>query len=142
MKYAVIQTGGKQYRVSEGDVLEVEHVASDNGQKITFAEVLLYAGDDGAKVGTPFVDGISVGAVVVEHVKGEKIRVAKFKAKARHRRVTGHRQSLTRIKIEAIHDGKPKKESASAAKATEEVAATVQNAEEKPVKRAVKAKKA
>ncbi len=110
MKYVVIQTGGKQYRVSEGDVIEVEHLASEKDQAITFNEVLLYANGNSSKIGMPFVDGISVGAMVIDHIRGEKIRVAKFKAKARHRRVTGHRQSLTRIKIEAIHDGKPRKQ--------------------------------
>lgn len=110
MKYAVIQTGGKQYRVAEGDILSVERLDSDKDQKITFNEVLLYTNDGSAKVGTPFVDGISVAAIVVDHLKGEKIRIAKYKAKARYRRVTGHRQSLTKIKIEAIGDGKTKKE--------------------------------
>ncbi len=142
MKYVVIQTGGKQYRVAEGDVVEVERVASDVDQKITFSDVLLYTADGAAKVGTPFVDGISVGAVVVEHIRGEKIRVAKFKAKARHRRVTGHRQALTRIKIEAINDGKPKKTAEEAPKETKVVEATAAVTTEKPVKKATRAKKA
>lgn len=123
MKYVVIQTGGKQYKVSEGDIIEVEHLASEKDQPITFSEVLLYANGNSSKVGMPFVDGISVGAMVMDHIRGEKIRVAKFKAKARHRRVTGHRQSLTRIKIEAIHDGKPRKQTEATAVEPETVKA-------------------
>lgn len=139
MKYAVIQTGGKQYKVSEGDIIEVERLASDKDQQITFKEVLLYTNDGIAKVGMPFVDGISVGASVVDHMRGEKIRVSKFKAKARYRRVTGHRQSLTLIKIDSIGDGKAAKPTKTTQ--TEETQATLQTAtpqvEKKPAKEKV-----
>ena len=101
MKFAVIKSGGKQYRVSEGDVVELERLtAQDN--KVLFDNVLLYSDGAEVKIGQPFVEGISVTGVLVEDFKGEKIRVAKFKAKARYRRTTGHRQSLSRVKIEAI----------------------------------------
>jgi large subunit ribosomal protein L21 len=109
MKYVVIQSGGKQYRVSEGDTLEIEHLAEEKDQKIIFNEILLYANDGLIKVGKPFVSGITVDAIIIEHFRGDKIRVAKFKAKSRYRKVTGHRQSLTKIKIEAILDSKEHK---------------------------------
>lgn len=105
MKYVVVQSGGKQYRATSGDILELEHIDGEKEQKITFNEVLLYADGESVKIGTPYVDGMSVDAVIVDQFRGEKIRVAKFKAKARYRRVTGHRQSLTRVKVEGINDG-------------------------------------
>lgn len=126
MKYVVIHTGGKQYRVAEGDVLEVEYLPVKKDETVTFNEVLLYAHDGIASIGTPHVEGISVAAVVLDQVKGEKIRVAKFKAKARHRRVAGHRQQRTKLKVEAIKE---------AGKATES-----QSLQEKPVKSARKTK--
>lgn len=116
MKYAVIHTGGKQYRVSEGDIVEVERLASEKDGKVTFSEVLLYSNDGATKIGMPFVSGISLSATIVDHFRGEKIRVAKFKAKARHRRVTGHRQSLTRIKIDTIIDGERREKNEMSAK--------------------------
>lgn len=133
MKYAVIQTGGKQYKVTEGDVLHVERIAADTNTSVTFSDVLLLIDGDTVKVGTPFVSGLSVTATVVNHPRGEKIRVAKFKAKSRYRRVMGHRQSLSTIKIDAIG------EKAKAAKA--EKVETVPT-EEKPVKKTRAAKKA
>ena len=122
MKYVVLQTGGKQYRVSEGDILEVEQLTAEKDQKLTLNDVLLYTNDGVVKVGTPLVSGVSISAVVLDHVRGEKIRVAKFKAKARTRRVTGHRQSLTKIKIESILDGEKKTETKPAKEKMENVA--------------------
>lgn len=109
MKYAIIQTGGKQYKVSEGDVLEVEHLPNKKDQKVTFSEVLLYTNDGAIKLGNPFINGVTVEGVVLDHVKGDKIRVAKFKAKSRYRRVTGHRQSLSKVKIDLISEAKSAK---------------------------------
>jgi large subunit ribosomal protein L21 len=106
MKYVVFQSGGKQYRASVGDILEVEHLAIEKDKKVTFGDILLHTDGESTHIGTPFVAGFSMSAVVLDHVKGDKIRVAKFKAKSRHRRVMGHRQSLTRIKIEEIIGGK------------------------------------
>jgi len=102
MKYAVIQTGGKQYKVQEGDIVDLERLPTESGS-VSFDKVLLYS--DGGKilVGTPFVDGVLVSGVVDSHTRGEKIRVAKYKAKVRYRRVAGHRQSLTRVTIDAIN---------------------------------------
>jgi large subunit ribosomal protein L21 len=106
MKYAIIQTGGKQYKVTEGDVVDVERLALSNpSEKITFSEVLLVA--DGADVvlGKPVIKDMFVTGQLVENLKGEKIRVAKFKSKVRHRRVRGHRQSLSRVSITTIGKG-------------------------------------
>lgn len=108
MKYAIIHSGGKQYRTSEGDIIEIEHLPGVKDQKITFSEVLLYSNDGSTQIGTPFISGILVDGVIIDHFKGNKLRVAKFKAKSRYRRVMGHRQSLTRVKIENISDGSEK----------------------------------
>lgn len=105
MKYAVLKTGGKQYRVSEGQLLEVEKLDKKPKEKIDFTEVLLLVDDGDRQIGKPQVNGAKVEAEVLEQIKGPKIRVAKFKAKVRYRRVRGHRQSLTRVKIEKIVNG-------------------------------------
>lgn len=108
MKYAVIQTGGKQYKIEEGQVLTVEKIDSEKGKQIIFDSVLLYVHDDSYEIGRPTIKGFSIQAEVVEQKKDEKIRVAKFKAKARYRRVQGHRQEVTTIKIGSF--GKTKEE--------------------------------
>lgn len=106
MKYAVVKTGGKQYKVAEGDVIEVERLSEAEPKKsYTFNDVLLYVADGALKVGSPRVDGVVVKGLVEDHVRGEKIRVSKYKAKARYRRVTGHRQALTRLTISEISTG-------------------------------------
>ena len=102
MKYAVLATGGKQYKVTEGNILDIEKVTAEPGQQITFDKVLLFANDGTINVGQPQLDNVSVTAKVLEQIKGKKIRVMKFKAKSRYRRVTGHRQLLTKIRIEKI----------------------------------------
>lgn len=102
MKYTVIKVGNKQYRVSEGDELEIEKIDIPEGKTATFDEVLLLKDDKKVKIGQPKVSGIKVRAKVTSHFKGEKVRVAKFKAKSRYRRVEGHRQQLTRVKILSI----------------------------------------
>lgn len=123
MKYAVIKTGGKQYRVSEGQVIEVERLDMEPNSSITFNDVLLVAGDTTPQIGNPFIANTKViGKVLGEH-KGDKIRVAKYKAKVRYRRVTGHRQLLTRVQIESI-GGKNQNGSASQ-KETRKSTATV-----------------
>ena len=101
--YAVIETGGKQYRVSVGDVVSVEKLDQEAGTDITFDRVLLVGGDGATKVGTPTVEGASVVATVEEQYRGEKLYIFKFKAKKRYRRKTGHRQNLTRLAITAIN---------------------------------------
>lgn len=111
MKYAVIKTGGKQYKVTEGQVLEVERLSTSD-KTVTFSDVLLVSDGASVQVGTPFVPNVVVSASVTGDVRGEKIRVAKYKAKVRYRRVTGHRQALTRITIDSI-GAKAKKTAAS-----------------------------
>lgn len=112
MKYAVIKTGGKQYKVSEGDIIEVERMETQPDETVTFPEVLLYTSDGVSLIGQPVVEGVVVSGKVLANMRGEKIRVAKYKAKVRYRRVTGHRQELTQVRIDSISDGKkaPKKE--------------------------------
>lgn len=109
MKYVVIQSGGKQYRASEGDILELERLDGEKDQKVIFDEVLLFTNNGTVTVGTPLVSGISVEGVILENFKGEKIRVAKFKAKSRYRRVIGHRQSLSKVRIDSISEKLNKK---------------------------------
>lgn len=100
--YAVIKTGGKQYKVTEGYSLKVEKLNAEVGDKVTFDEVLLVSNDDDLKVGKPFLSGAKVVAVVEEQGKGKKIRVGKFKAKKGYKRINGHRQPFTRVKVESI----------------------------------------
>ncbi|OGH09855.1 MAG: 50S ribosomal protein L21 [Candidatus Levybacteria bacterium RBG_16_35_6] len=106
MKYAVIQSGGKQYKVSEGDVIDVDKVLLKKDDKITFDKVLLAVIDTKIELGKPYLPGIKVTGKVLEQFKGEKIRVSKFKAKVRVRRVLGFRAHLSKIKIEKIESVK------------------------------------
>ncbi len=100
--YAIIETGGKQYRVSVGDRISVERLPAEAGSEITIDRVLLLGGDGATRVGTPVVPGAAVTAAVDEHYRGEKIIVFKYKAKKRYRRRTGHRQNLTHLTITGI----------------------------------------
>ena len=100
--YAIIETGGKQYRVSVGDRISVERLPDDAGGEITIDRVLLLGGDGPVRVGTPVVGGATVTATVDDHFRGEKIIVFKYKPKKRYRRKIGHRQELTHLTITAI----------------------------------------
>jgi large subunit ribosomal protein L21 len=100
--YAIIETGGKQYRVSVGDRISVERLAAEAGGEITIDRVLLLGGDGMTRVGAPVVEGAAVTAQVDEHFRGEKIIVFKYKPKKRYRRRIGHRQELTRLTITGI----------------------------------------
>jgi len=102
LKYAIVETGGKQYKVAEGDTIVVERLDAPEGSQIELDRVLLVAGEDGVKVGTPFVEGAKVVANVVEHGKGKKILVFKYKAKKNYRRRRGHRQPFTKLAIEQL----------------------------------------
>lgn len=102
MKYSIIRTGGKQYRVSEGDILEVEKLNAKPNDQIVFDDVLLYASENTYKVGKPKADGIKVKGKLLEQKRGVKIYVSKFKSKVRYRRRTGHRQELSKVLIEEI----------------------------------------
>ncbi|WP_427338993.1 50S ribosomal protein L21 [Caloranaerobacter sp. DY30410] len=101
--YAVIETGGKQYRVQEGDTLFIEKVAGNEGEIIKFDKVLLVSNGGEVKIGKPFVEGATVDAKIVEHGKGKKIIVFKYKAKKDYRRKQGHRQPYTKVVIEKIN---------------------------------------
>src|SRR5437870_7405681 len=101
--YAIVETGGKQYRVKPGDTVAVERLTGEPGESLDLGRVLLVAGNgDQARIGSPGVDGAVVRAEVVEHIRGEKIIVFRYKSKVRYRRKTGHRQSLTRLRITDI----------------------------------------
>jgi large subunit ribosomal protein L21 len=100
--FAVVETGGKQYRVAPGDTIDVESLASDAGAQISLDRVLMVGGDEGVVIGTPTVPGASVSAEVVLHDRAKKIIVFKYKNKVRSRRKTGHRQAFTRLHIQAI----------------------------------------
>ncbi len=99
MKFAVIKTGGKQFKVSEGDVIKVQKINKKPKEKITFKDVYLLVDGADVKIGQPLVKGTTVTAEVVDQQKDQKIRVVKFKAKSKYRRVQGHRQRLTVLKI-------------------------------------------
>jgi large subunit ribosomal protein L21 len=101
--YAIVETGGKQYRVQPGDTIAVERLAGEPGETLDLDRVLLIGGDgERARVGLPGVEGAVVRAEVVEHARGEKIIVFRYKSKVRYRRKTGHRQALTRLRITDI----------------------------------------
>ncbi len=109
MNYVVIKSGGKQYRVSEGDMLEVDRLPVPADGEVSFDSVLLSVFDGEIKIGTPKIADFHVTAKVLGHTKGEKVRVSKYKAKVRHRRVSGFRSSLTRVQIVKIVASKTKK---------------------------------
>jgi large subunit ribosomal protein L21 len=113
MAYAVIKTGGKQYRVEEGQTLLVEKLPGNAGDKLEL-ETLLNVGDD-----VDFGGGTAVQAEIVGHEKGVKLRVVKFKPKRGYKRRTGHRQGLTRIRVVSVGGTKPKKAAAAAKPAAE-----------------------
>jgi large subunit ribosomal protein L21 len=100
--YAVIETGGKQYRTTERDVLRVEKLEANVGDTITLDRVLLVSGDAGVRIGAPYLDGVAVTARVVRQGKGRKIEGFTFKAKKNQRRRFGHRQLFTELVVESI----------------------------------------
>lgn len=103
MTFAIIKTGGKQYKVSEGDVVSIEKLAeAPKGNKVTFEEVLLVDRDGDVKIGSPMVAGAKVTAEVVDEGLGKKVTVIHYKAKVRHKKISGHRQPFTKVKIESI----------------------------------------
>lgn len=102
--YAVIETGGKQYLVRAGDTLKVEKLNAEEGKEVNFDKVLLYAKEDGTdvKIGQPYLDGVSITATVESQGRAAKLRVVKFKRKVRYKRVQGHRQNFTKVKIKKV----------------------------------------
>jgi large subunit ribosomal protein L21 len=101
MAYAVIRTGGKQYRVEPGSLIRVEKLVGDVGSPVEFTEVLL-AGGDALRIGTPLVEGVVVRGEIVAHARDKKILVFKKKRRKNYRRRRGHRQSLTTVKVTEI----------------------------------------
>lgn len=100
--YAVVETGGKQYRVEVGDTLEVEKLPVVPGETVELDRVLMVSDEDGARIGQPVVEGAFVRATVVDQVKGDKVVVFKYMPKKRYRRKSGHRQRYTRLRVDEI----------------------------------------
>ncbi|MBQ7199177.1 MAG: 50S ribosomal protein L21 [Selenomonadaceae bacterium] len=100
--YAVIKTGGEQYKVAEGDEIIIEKLNVEEGATVTFDEVFAIVDGEEVKIGQPKVDGAKVTASVVKNGKGPKIRIFKYKHKTNYRRRMGHRQPFTKVKIEKI----------------------------------------
>ncbi|MGA9333514.1 MAG: 50S ribosomal protein L21 [Rudaea sp.] len=113
--YAVIKTGGKQYRVMQGETLRVEKLEADVGTAITFDEVLLLGSADDITVGAPLIGGASVAATIKSHGRADKVRIIKFRRRKHHQKQMGHRQHYTEVEITGI-SGAAKK----SAKASEE----------------------
>ncbi len=136
--YAVIQTGGKQYRVSKGDILRVEKIDSEEGATVDLDKVLMVADGDDIKVGTPYVDGGKVTAKVQEHGRGKKVKIIKFRRRKHHLKRQGHRQWYTELEITGISGAKAK----APAKTKTEVPAEAKAKAKAPAKAKAKTKKA
>jgi large subunit ribosomal protein L21 len=100
--YAVLSTGGKQYKVEEGDILRIEKISGEVGASVSFDKVLMFSDGEKVRVGTPLIDGISVSGHIVEQDKAKKILVFKYKRRKGYRRKQGHRQPYTAVKIDSI----------------------------------------
>lgn len=100
--YAIIKTGGKQYRVAQGDIITIEKLEATADETVSFDEVLTVVNDGDVKVGTPLVDGAKVTGTVLAQGKAKKILVFKYKSKANYRRRQGHRQPFTKVRIDSI----------------------------------------
>ena len=101
--YAVIETGGKQYKVAEGDVIFVEKLDAEEGAEVSFGNVLIAGEGDAVKVGTPYVEGAAVKAKVIKNGKAKKVVVFKMKRKKNERKKKGHRQPYTKVEITSIN---------------------------------------
>ncbi|PID49857.1 MAG: 50S ribosomal protein L21 [Proteobacteria bacterium] len=100
--YAVIVTGGKQYRVAEGDIIQIEKLDAEEGASVDFDNVLMVGEGDSVKIGAPYVDGCKVTATVQSQLRGKKIEIMKFRRRKHHQKRTGHRQYLTQVEISEI----------------------------------------
>jgi len=103
--YAVVKTGGKQYRVSQGDRLKVESLKAEAGSEVSLDEVLMVGSGESVTVGAPTVENASVSAKVLTHGRGDKIRIIKFRRRKHHRKQAGHRQNYTELEITSINAG-------------------------------------
>ncbi|MCL4145058.1 UNVERIFIED_CONTAM: hypothetical protein GTU68_062762, partial [Idotea baltica] len=120
--YAVIKTGGKQYKVAAGDYLKVEKLDGEVGSKLVIDKVVMLADGDDVKIGSPLVTGATVNATVLSHGKGDKVMIFKFHRRKHYRKTQGHRQSYTEIQIDDIN-GKGGAKAAPKAKAAAKPAA-------------------
>jgi large subunit ribosomal protein L21 len=100
--YTVLETSGKQYKVSVGDVIDIETTGREEGETISFDRVLMYVGDDDTLVGRPVLEEVKVTGEILGPVKGPKVVIFKHKRRKDHRKKTGHRQKMTRVKISSI----------------------------------------
>ena len=138
--YAVIKTGGKQYRVQEGDVITIEKLNANVGDKVEFDEVLVLGEGADIKVGTPFLDGVKVYGTVTENGKGKKVIIFKYKSKKDYRKKQGHRQPYTMVEITGLGADKPAKKEAPKTEAAPEAEAAAET--KKPAKSLKSMKKA
>ncbi len=102
VSYAVIKTGGKQYRVAQGDIVKVEKIVANEGDSVELGEVLMVVDGDNITVGTPFIEGAKVTAKVCTHGRGDKIKIIKFRRRKHYRRQAGHRQHFTQLEVTDI----------------------------------------
>ncbi len=116
--YAIIESCGKQYKVSEGDVVFFEKLETEEGKKVTFDQVVLVSDDKKVEVGAPYVKGVKVEGKVVSHGKAKKVLVYKYKAKKNYRRTQGHRQPYTKVEITSIKTASGKAETAEVKEAS------------------------
>lgn len=103
--YAVIKTGGKQYRVSEGDRLKVESLKAEEGAAVQLDEVLMLGEGENVTIGSPTISNASVSATVISHGRGKKVKIVKFRRRKHHRKQMGHRQNYTELEITGISAG-------------------------------------
>lgn len=135
--YAVIASGGKQYRVEEGQVLHLEKLPQEEGETVTFDQVLLVADGDNVTVGSPMVEKANVSAEILSQERGDKIHIVKFRRRKHHMKRTGHRQYLTKVKITGINasGGAAAKPKAAAAKPKKEAKPEATQAEKPAAKK-------
>ncbi len=100
--YAIVDSGGKQYKVKEGDILKVEKLAGEVGDNVSFDKILMFSDDENVNIGTPLLEDVAVNGHIVEQGKAKKIIVFKYKRRKRYRRKQGHRQQFTAVKIDSI----------------------------------------
>ncbi len=143
--YAIIETGGKQYKVEEGEIIFIEKLQGEEGDTVTFDKVLAISDEDKLNIGTPLLDGATVIGNIVKHGKDKKIIVFKYKPKKGYRRKQGHRQPYTKVEIESINEtaAKAKKKAAKKAEESEamEAAEITEAVETVEVAETAKAKK-
>ena len=139
--YAIIETGGKQYKVQNGDQIRVEKLDAEIGSTVVFDKVLAAGEGSDIQVGTPYLDGLTVEADVVEAGKGDKVIIFKYKAKKDYRKKQGHRQPYTLVEITSVAGVKaePKKEEPAEEAPAEVVEAAEEAAKEKPIEKMLKA---